>query len=142
MAEGALRDAAARVGLDISIDSAGMAAYHIGSPPDPRAIAAAQTNGVDIGGARGRQLSQNDFFDFTHIFALDTANMAGIKACAPRQGTAHVAMLLEALDRGGEPVPDPYYGDDAGFDECWATVSEAADALVAKFAAEGVATRF
>ncbi len=142
MAEGALRDAAARAGLDISVDSAGTADYHIGSPPDPRAIAAARRHGVDIGSACGRQLSQSDFFDFTHIFALDTANMVGIKACAPRHGTAHVAMLLDVLDRAGEPVPDPYYGDDAGFDECWSIVSEAANALVQRFLKDRIAARF
>lgn len=146
MAEGAFREAAAKAGLDahldMRIDSAGTADYHIGSPPDPRAIAAARAKGVDISGAQGRQLTASDFHEFTHIFALDTANLVGVRAREPRHGTAAVAMLLDAVGRGGEPVPDPYYGDDEGFAECWEVVSEACDAMVERFLAEGNAARF
>ena len=30
----------ARAGLDVEVDSAGTAGYHVGAPPDPRSIAA------------------------------------------------------------------------------------------------------
>ncbi len=142
MAEGAFRDAAAKAGLDVHVDSAGTANYHIGSPPDPRAIAAANANGVDISGAQARQLADSDFRDFTYIFALDKANLAGIRARMPRQGSAPIAMLLSAVGQPDEPVPDPYYGDDSDFDDCWATVSEAAEALVARMLSDGVNARF
>jgi protein-tyrosine phosphatase len=46
MAEGAFRAAAARHGIECDIDSAGTSSYHIGQPPDPRAIAVARRNGV------------------------------------------------------------------------------------------------
>ena len=143
MAEGALRSAAHRTGLDVIVDSAGTAAYHIGEPPDPRAIATAQANGVDISQFRGRQLAEADFHNFTHIFALDTANMAGIKARAPRHGTAKLAHLLDALPGAkGQPVADPYYGDDADFEECWQIISEACDAVIERLALDGVNTKF
>ena len=143
MAEGALRHAAAKAGLDIRVDSAGTAGYHIGENPDSRAIAVARSQGVDISALIGRQLSASDFHDFTHVFALDAANMAGINARAPRHGTAHVAMLLDAIEgQEGKAVPDPYYGDESDFETCWATVSEAADALVARFLDQGVDARF
>ena len=143
MAEGALRVAAEKAGLSITVDSAGTAAYHIGENPDPRAIATARAHGVDISGALGRQLTADDFHTFSHIFALDKANMAGIKARAPRHGKAQVSFLLDVLEgRQGESVPDPYYGDEAGFELCWNTVSEASDALVAKFLAVGVEAKF
>jgi protein-tyrosine phosphatase len=133
MAEGAFRKAARKAGLDVTVDSVGTASYHIGEPPDPRAIATAETHGVDISQARGRQLSREDFRNFTHIYALDKANLAGVEARAPRDGTAEVALLLDVLKgREGEPVPDPYYGDEAGFEDCWQTIAEATDALVAE----------
>ena len=128
-----MRAAAQKAGLDIHIDSVGTAAYHIGEPPDPRAIATARSHGVDISGLRGRQLSDKDFAAFTHIIALDKANMAGIKARAPRHGDFQLMLLLDALEgREGEPVPDPYYGDDGGFEECWQMINEAVDALIAR----------
>lgn len=139
MAEGALREAARKAGLDIEVDSVGTAAYHIGESPDPRAIATAQRYGVDISAAIGRQLSEKDFERFTHIFAMDKANMAGIKARAPRHSTAEIALLLDQLvGREGEPVPDPYYGDDDGFEACWQMIGEAVEVLVARMVkAEG-----
>ena len=49
MAEGAFRRAAAEAGLVLTIDSAGTGGWHAGDPPDPRAIAMARAQGVDIG---------------------------------------------------------------------------------------------
>ncbi|WP_034953800.1 arsenate reductase/protein-tyrosine-phosphatase family protein [Erythrobacter sp. Dej080120_24] len=143
MAEGALKSAAAKIGLEVSVDSVGTANYHIGQAPDPRAIAVARAHGIDIGGVIGRQLTEMDFLDFTHIFALDTANMAGIKARAPRHGTARIALLLDSVEgREGESVPDPYYGDTEEFERCWKTIDEACHALARTLARDGVNARF
>ena len=138
MAEGAFRSAAEKAGLRARADSAGTAAYHIDDAPDPRAIATAARYGVDISGLRGRQLVEDDFETFTHIFAMDTANMAGIRARMPRYGTAQVGLLLHVLGRQtDQSVSDPYYGHDADFEECWNTISEAVDALVQELAWHG-----
>ena len=143
MAEGAFRQAAQAAGLDAHVDSAGTAAYHIGENPDPRAIATARKHGADISALYGRQLSEADFREFTHIFALDKANLAGIRARAPRDGTAKVALLLDAIGGDGKmSVADPYYGDEAGFEVCWNEISEAIDAVVAKLVKEGAAASF
>lgn len=138
MAEGALRAAAAKAGLTIRIDSAGTASYHIGDPPDPRAIETARQNGVDISSARGRQLTAKDFEEFTHIFALDTANLAGIAARAPHHSRAQIALLLDCVEgQEGGSVPDPYYGDKADFEVCWNTVQAAVEKLALSFVKEG-----
>ncbi len=143
MAEGMLREAAAKAGLDITVDSAGTADYHVNDPPDPRAIATARAHGVDISGARGRRLADEDFHAFTHIFALDKANMAGIKARAPRHATASLSLVLDAVAGShGHGVDDPYYGDEAGFEECWQSLRGAIDAMVVEFANKGVDARF
>lgn len=131
MAQGALEAAAAKAGVAVRVGSVGTAAYHVGEPPHPRAIATAARHGVDISKHKGRQLSDSDFDSFTHIFALDTANLAGIKCRAPRHTQAHIGLLLDILhDTTGMSVPDPYYGGDEGFEECWQTISRAVDALV------------
>ena len=131
MAEGALRAAAEKAGLDIVVDSVGTASYHVGEAPDPRAIATARRHGVDISGALGRQLSEADFARFTHIFAMDKANMAGIKARAPRNTDATIALLLDLVEgREGEAVADPYYGDEYNFEQCWQTIQIGIDALI------------
>ena len=120
LAEAAFRQEVARRGLEVEIDSAGTGGWHVGHPPDRRAQAVALRNGVDIAGYRGRQVTPEDFRRFTHIVALDRANLADLKALAPSDGTAELLLLLDAVEgRKGKSVTDPYYGDDAGFDVTW-----------------------
>ena len=133
MAEGAFRKAAAEAGLECDVDSVGTAAYHVGDPPDRRAIATALSHGVDISGARGRQLEATDFNRFTHIFALDTANLAGIRARAPEDTRTEIALLMDAVPgREGQAVDDPYYGDESDFEKAWDEISLAVSLLVEK----------
>lgn len=131
MAEGAFRKAAKEAGLDCEVDSVGTAAYHIGEPPDPRAIATARKHGVDIASALGRQLEPSDFERFSHIFALDKANLAGIMGRAPRDARAKVSLLMDVVPgREGEAVADPYYGDESDFEEAWEEISVAVGHLI------------
>ncbi|MGB7418844.1 MAG: low molecular weight protein-tyrosine-phosphatase [Erythrobacter sp.] len=143
MAQGAFLAAANEAGLHAKAASAGTASYHIGDPPDPRAILTAQSHGVDIAKLVGRQLTAADFQDFTHIFALDRANMEGIRARQPRHGTARVALLMDAVEgHAGEAVPDPYHGDLADFEAAWAQIDEAVRALVHRFQKDGADADF
>ena len=137
MAEGAFRVAAAERGLACAVDSAGTASYHIGSQPDPRAIRIASLNGIDIAGQAARQIERDDFYRFSHIIALDRANLEGVRARAPRDGTATLAMLMDAVaGRRGEPVTDPYYGDAAAFERAWSVISLGVDAWADKLLVE------
>lgn len=142
MAEGAFLSAARRSGLACSADSAGTASYHVGSAPDPRAIAVAHAHGVAINGQLARQIERDDYYRFNHIIALDRANLEGIKARAPRDGTATLSLLLDGVEgRMGEPVPDPYYGTDEDFARVWALINEGVEALVARLLAESVSAQ-
>ena len=48
----------------ISVDSAGIANYHIGDAPDRRSINVSKTNGIDISTQKARQIRTNDFKNF------------------------------------------------------------------------------
>ncbi len=127
LAEAAFRLEAERVGLAVTVESAGTGGWHVGEAPDRRAQAVAKRNGVEIGGYRGRQVTRADFYRFDHILALDTQNLKALRAMMPADGTATVGLLLdEVAGRQGEAVADPYYGDAAGFDVTWADVALAA----------------
>lgn len=133
LAEAAFRKAAADAGLEAVADSAGTASYHIGSAPDPRSITTAARYGIDILDYQGRQISTEDYTRFTHIFALDAANLSDIRRRAPANATAEIALLMDVVEgREGQAVVDPYYGDQDDFETTWADVSAAAEALVAK----------
>jgi protein-tyrosine phosphatase len=130
LAEAAFRQEAARVGLDVLVDSAGTGNWHVGEAPDRRAQAVAKRHGVDIAGYRGRQLEQEDFRRFTHIVALDLQNFTVLQARTPADSTAKVSLLLDHVEgRRGEAVADPYYGDESGFEVTWRDVAEASRAL-------------
>ncbi|WP_394728388.1 low molecular weight protein-tyrosine-phosphatase [Altererythrobacter sp. GH1-8] len=135
MAEGAFRLAAARAGLEVETDSCGTAAYHVGEPPDGRAIATAELHGVDISDLRGRQIEVSDFTRFTYIFAMDHDNLRNIRRIEPDNGTAKVSLLLDVVaGREGAAVADPYYGGEENFRDTWEDVTMAAEALVAELA--------
>lgn len=138
LAEAAFRREAERLGLDVEIDSAGTGDWHIGGPPDPRAVAAARRGGADISHLRARQVGPADFHRFDHIVALDETNLAALEAMRPADVRAHLSLLLDHVEgREGEAVADPYYGEAAGFDVTWADAVAGTRALADKIAAEG-----
>ncbi|MBO1021375.1 low molecular weight phosphotyrosine protein phosphatase [Methylobacterium sp. SD274] len=130
LAEAAFRVEAERAGLDAEVDSAGTGGWHAGEPPDPRALAVARRNGVDISGYRARRVEPADFARFSHIVALDGDNLAVLRRLRPKEGAALSLLLDHVPGRRGEAVADPYYGADAGFDATWADVTLGARHLV------------
>lgn len=104
-----------------TVDSAGTAAYHIGSKPDPRSIAVAKTHGIDITNLRGRQFTKQDFTDFDLIYAMDTSNFSHIvKMARNEDDIAKVKLILNEISPNENlSVPDPYYGGDQGFENVY-----------------------
>jgi protein-tyrosine phosphatase len=136
LAEGALRAEAARLGLDLVVDSAGTGNWHAGEPPDERAQRTALRNGVDISGLRARQVRVADFHRFHHVIALDHDNLANLRKLAPADATAELSLLLDHVKgREGQAVTDPWFGDEAGFEITWAEVTAAARTLAARLRA-------
>ncbi|WP_230291820.1 low molecular weight protein-tyrosine-phosphatase [Croceicoccus sp. Ery5] len=131
LAEAALRARLAEAAVEVAVDSAGTGSWHVGEPPDPRAQAVALHNGHDIAHYRGRQVAAEDFYRFTHIYALDHENLAELQRRAPADATARLALLLDLVEGlEGQPVADPYFGGEAGFHTTWSQVDRAATALV------------
>ncbi|MBX7495899.1 low molecular weight phosphotyrosine protein phosphatase [Qipengyuania sp. 6B39] len=132
LAEAAFRRAAEEAGIEVHVDSAGTADYHVGQPPDPRSVAEARRQGIAIDHYRGRQLVEEDFRRFDFILGMDRSNMANIARRDPGDGTARVAMLLDLVPgQEGREVGDPYYGGADGFRQTWSEVEAGAKALVA-----------
>jgi protein-tyrosine phosphatase len=135
LAEAVFRGEAERLGLDIVIDSAGTGDWHIGHPPDQRAVAVAEKNGLDISHLRARQVNQRDFMRFDHIIALDTQNLSDLERMQPEGAKARLSLLLDHVDgREGQAVADPFYGGDDRFDMVWADIIEGARELARKIA--------
>ena len=132
-AHGVFQSLVAEQGLEesIQVDSAGTHSYHIGSPPDLRSQATAQSRGIDLAGLRARRFITTDFAEFDYLLAMDHANLADMLAIKPEDETrARVKLMLEYSDRFERPeVPDPYFGDD-GFDLVFEMIDDAARGLL------------
>jgi len=116
-AQGVLSYLAKRHGVDIAVDSAGTAAYHLGKAPDPRSQSAAFERGIDMSRLKARQVRVEDFYDFDMVFAMDQQNLADLKSLRPDDAKAELSLFLDVYGSLNEvEVPDPYYGGQLGFD--------------------------
>lgn len=132
-AEGIFRHRLNELGLSkhFEHDSCGTHDYHIGSPPDHRAIEHAQKRGVDIRDLRGRQVSTADFKRFDLILAADRHNLSILKQLCPASEQSKLRLMLDfSTGYKGQEVPDPYYGGAAGFELVLDQLEEVADGLI------------
>jgi protein-tyrosine phosphatase len=134
-AEGVFRERAARAGMAnrIVIASAGTGDWHVGEPPDRRAIAHAAKRGYDLRKQRARQICDDDFQRFHWILAMDRANLRDLIAMRPSSHDGHVGLFLDLVpELGIREVPDPYYGATDGFEHVLDLIEIASDALLEK----------
>ena len=131
-AEGVFRHHASEAGLSdrVFIDSAGTHAYHVGEPPDRRAIAAAERRGVSLHDIRARRVSDADFERFDSIIAMDVDNVARLQEQGSPVHHSKVRLFLEFAASGEQDVPDPYYGGAAGFERVLDLVEDASRGLL------------
>lgn len=143
-AEGFLRARLAGTGLEgqVEIDSAGTHSYHLGHPPDPRAVSMASGYGVDIAGLRARKVTPEDFRNYDLILAMDERNLDALEEVrehlGERGGRAEVRLLMEFSPRSSDQrhVPDPYYGTEDDFRLMCELLEEATGGLIDYLAAQ------
>jgi protein-tyrosine phosphatase len=137
-AEGVFRAAIEQqnLGARIRADSAGTGDWHVGAPPDRRAIAAARRRGYDLAALRARQVELTDFARFGWILAMDRGNLRELEAMRPSAFAGHLGLFLDlAPGLGVREVPDPYYGGSDGFERVLDLVETASAALIERLRA-------
>jgi protein-tyrosine phosphatase len=122
-----LRAKLAEAGIDdVVVTSSGTSGWHIGDPMDSRAAAALARRGYD-GSSHRAQEFRGDWFAARHlVLAMDSGHLSALT----RRGGADLAVPVELFDE--VDVPDPYYGEDAGFDEVLDQIEKAADVWVGR----------
>jgi protein-tyrosine phosphatase len=145
MAEGVLRAKLERAGLagQVAVDSAGTHGFHRGALADPRAVAQAGLRGYRLDGLRSRPVVAADFNRFDWLLAMDRSNLAALQSRRPPGSTGRLALLLPFAVRAASPVPagptsaapddevpDPYFGNVAGFDLALDLIEPACDGLL------------
>lgn len=119
LAEGILKEKVSPV--EVQVDSAGTAGYHIGNPPDPRSVEVAKQHGIDISMQRCRKFTPIDLIEFDLIYVMDRQNYADVAVLAESDEQLNKIRLL--LDNA--EVPDPYYGGPQGFQQVFSMIDEA-----------------
>jgi len=122
----------------VFVDSAGTHAYHVGEPPDRRALETAARRGFDMSGLRGRQVSANDIVEFDYVLAMDSDNLALLQQGAAASVRGKPRLLMDFAPHWGRPdVPDPYYGGARGFEQVLDMIEDAVGALLQEIQANG-----
>jgi protein-tyrosine phosphatase len=118
--------------LNLEVDSAGTAAYHVGKLPDSRSIEIANKYNIDLSKQRARQFSRADFDTFDIIYAMDTNNYAHLISLADNKEERNkIRMILNEINPNAcESVPDPYYGGENGFQNIYNMLEKACNKLV------------
>ena len=118
--------------LDIEVDSAGTAAYHVGKSPDKRSIEIANKYNINLENQRARQFSRSDFDKFDIIYAMDTNNLAHlISLSETKKERQKIRLILNEINPNAcESVPDPYYSGKDGFQNTYNMLNEACNKII------------
>lgn len=129
----------------VEVLSAGTADWHEGKPMDRRAAATLTAHGYDATRHRAQQFPPSWLTEHDLVLAMDHSNLADLLAlldrpaepggAAEQGGAADRVRLFRDFDPRAtdddREVPDPYYGEDDGFEHVLRMVRRTATAIVA-----------
>ncbi|WP_053739352.1 low molecular weight protein-tyrosine-phosphatase [Nocardia sp. NRRL S-836] len=123
------REWLSREGLSshVEVSSAGTGGWHVGDPADSRALKSLADNGYPTNHVAAQVGPEH--LDADLLVALDSGHARALR----RMVDPDRVRLLRSFDpdADGVDVPDPYYGDRAGFDEVLVMVEAAMPGLLA-----------
>jgi protein-tyrosine phosphatase len=143
-AEAALVEAAAELGLDVEVASAGTGDWHVGHPPNPPMQAAAAQQGLELRGT-AQQVDAALLAWADLVLVMDRSNLADVTRIANDGGVTTPIALFRRFDpelddtrgvdrspdgSGPDEVPDPYGGGPEGFEEVVRICRRTARAIV------------
>ena len=134
LAQGILEKKSKESNVNIYVDSAGSNGWHVGSSPDLRSIKVAQKYDIDISHQKARKFSTYDFKEFDKIYVMDTSNYRDIiRLCSNEKECNKVQLILKIIDPENNPsVPDPYYGEEDGFEKIYRLLENACSKIISE----------
>ncbi len=132
MAHGILEEKAKKWNKQLIVDSAGTTNFHIDEKPDERAIKKMRNYNIDISKQKARQFHKNDFETFDYIFVMDANNYENIIHMTKSEiHKRKVDFILNVLyPQQNMSVPDPYYGEDSGFENVYQLLDTAIEKFI------------
>lgn len=138
MAELMLAEAAAAAQLTgVEVDSAGITAYEVGRPIDPRAARKLAAHNIGSELHVAREWRSDWFHSRELILALDVDHYGWLRQAAPDQASLAKIRMLRSFDpavAGKDPldqgIEDPWYGGHADFDLTWDLIHAAVPGIL------------
>ena len=117
----------------IEVDSAGTSGWHSGDLPDLRMRQHGAKRGYHFDSC-SRKFTQNDFYDFDIILAMDDTNYYDILSLSPNlESNNKVYRMTDFLQKlKHDHIPDPYYSGAAGFELVLDLLEDACEGLLAE----------
>jgi protein-tyrosine phosphatase len=116
------------------VDSSGTGVWHVGEPMDRRASAILTAHGLDPSRHRAVQFQPTWFGRYDLVLVMDASNLSDVQAMATDAEDAERVLMFRAFDplahAADLDVPDPWFGDEGGFDLVMAIVDRTSDVLV------------
>lgn len=137
MAEAVLRRLAHQAGLSarLVVDSAGTHVHGAGRRLDSRALQVLQQHHYPLGKVRSRLVIALDFECFDMILAMDLDVLETLtRRCPPPYQHKLALFLAQAPALGVLEVPDPYFGNLAGFERVLELCEAGAHGLIGHIA--------
>lgn len=141
MAEVVLTSLVEEAGLAdrVEVVSSGTGDWHVGKPMDRRAAATLTAHGYDASRHRAQQFRPTWLDDCDVVLTMDESNLADVGT-----GDEGRVLMFRDLDpRAADDdrdVPDPYYGDDDGFEHVLGIVRRTSAEIVRQLRQAGSVT--
>jgi protein-tyrosine phosphatase len=135
LAEGILQYKAKQANLNWIIESAGTNGYHTGEAPHHLSQKVAKKNGIDISKQVSRRFTKEDMDNYDAVWAMADDVVSDIKRiCNNKIDEKKLQLFLAAAYPGtNKDVPDPWYGEEDGYDEVYTMIDKACDAIIKKY---------
>lgn len=133
MAERVCEKYAADAGLELTTTSAGVSSEELGNPIDPRARRTLTAHGYRADGHRAHQITAAEIDSADLVIAMEQLHRDRMLRLRPER-TDHIRLLtdFDPAAAQGTGVPDPWYGDEAGFEDTLAMIEAAMPGILAE----------
>ena len=128
MAHAVLEQSAARAGVSVVVDSAGVSDEERGNPIDRRAARVLRDAGYEVPDHRARQIRSDEVTQWDLILAMTARHLSVLTRLADRSGdyagtprggldagATHICLYRDFDPQGTGDVPDPWYGGHQDF---------------------------
>jgi len=131
LAEGILKDKLRKKNIPAQVDSAGLENFHVGDPPDERAVTVVRKHGIDITGHRGRLFVTGDFDLYDKIFIMDSYHFTALSGMSRNDNDLKkFDFIMNVVEPGKNiPIQDPWYDGMNAFETVYEQLDRACEKI-------------